>query len=404
MKVLVVTFEFVPFSGGIAYYTQSIAKGLADLHCDVRVLAPRYPHDDAVDGQNRFHTVRMDVSHGTGELTRFVPGLRYLNEHIRQFDPDVALLTSDLAHGIGSWACKRSGVPFVTVVHGSEIVKHFPPRNLKQVIQSRWLRWAYTNAGAVFCVSHFVKSLMVSAGFDERRLMVVHNGVDDAMVETRTASADVAAVRTRYGLDGKLIILTLARLVPRKGQAQMIRAMPAILERYPNACYVIAGTGEESDRLKALAKDLAVDDAVVLTGEVPAVEKIPLLDLCDVYVLPSLAVGQRVEGLGIAVLEAAARARPVIGTRHGGIGEIIEDGVTGYLVDEADPAQLAARVLALLNDRPLAKRLGAAARERVQNEFLATHMSERSKHHLARVRQSAAGTSRGDRIGSRSTR
>jgi len=389
MKVLVVTFEYPPYAGGIATYTLTVAEALARLACEVRVLAPAYRGSAALDAGLASTTVRMPVGHGTNELVRFVPGLVHLHAELARFRPDVALLASDLAHGIGAVACSARAVPFVTVVHGSEIAKHFPARTPKQRLQAIWLRRAYRSATGVICVSAYVKGLMERAGFGAERIAVVHNGVEDRLVEERADASREADLRRRHGIGSRKVVLTFARLTPRKGQDLMIRALADVLARHPDACYVVAGTGDDEARLRALAGELGVGGAVVFTGRVAEEDKVALLDLCDAYVLPSREEDQRVEGLGIALLEAAARARPLVAGRHGGVPEVVEDGTNGYLVDPADPRGLADRVAELLDDPARARAMGAAARAIVRERFLASRMAEACRDRLAAAVASA---------------
>jgi phosphatidylinositol alpha-1,6-mannosyltransferase len=376
VKVLAFTFEFLPFSGGIATYTDSIAGGLAELGCRVRVLAPHYPGFEGEDRERSYETVRMEVAHGRRELWRFLPGWRALRGQLEEFGPDVALLTSDLAHGIGGIACPRRSVPYLPVVHGSEVAKHFPPRTAKQYLQSVWLRKAYSGADAVLCVSEYVRGLMTAGGFSGDRLQVVHNGIDKRLLSTPVSSEDVEGFRRRLGLEGKKVLLTLARLVERKGQAEMVRAMPEVLARHPQVRYLVAGTGENAPALEGLVRGMGLEEHVLLLGEVPDRDKLPLLDLCDLYVLPSRREGQRVEGLGIALLEAAARGKPLLAGSHGGIPEIISDGENGFLVDARRPHELAQAVIRVFDDPKLAGELGSAARRTVEERFLAGRMAE----------------------------
>jgi phosphatidylinositol alpha-1,6-mannosyltransferase len=374
MKVLIVTFEFLPFSGGIAVYTGLVADGLSTLGYEVVVLAPAYPGCEALDRSVGFETLRMNVTHGKAEVTRVIPGLWHLSRALRSVEPDVALLTSDLAHGLGAVTCVARGIPYVAVVHGSEVAKHFPPRTLKQRLQSRALKFCYERAQQVVCVSEYVRNSMQRAGFAGANLRVIRNGVPGSLVAAPYRPALVDAIRHRHGLTGKKIILTLSRLVPRKGHAQLIEALPEILSRHPNAVYLIVGKGEFEEQLKALSAKKKVEHAVLFAGEIPEDAKVGYLDLCDVFVLLSRSDGQRVEGLGISLLEAAGRSKPLVGARHGGITEVIEHDRSGYLVDPLDSRTVAARVCALLDDPDLAHTMGAAARERVLQEFLASRM------------------------------
>lgn len=379
MNVLIVTFEYVPFAGGIARYTFEVAKGLFRLGCTIRVLAPQYPGSTKIDRQCDFRTVRMKVTHGTKELTRFLPGLKYVRDHIKAFKPDAVLLTSDLAHGIGAWQCIRSRIPFCPVVHGSEIVKHFPHSGMKRRVQARWLKFSYDRANTVICVSEYVRNLMITAGFDGQKLQVIHNGIDEQLLTTPRNDNKIRALRERHNLQDRKVIMTMARVVQRKGQDQMIQALPKILNREPKACYMIVGAGSDASYFKRLAQETGVANNVIFTGEIPESEKIHYLDICDVFVLPSRGDGHRVEGLGISLLEAAARAKALIGTDHGGIKEIIKNAETGFLIPAHSREQLANRVIELLADPGLAQQLGAGAKRKISGAFTTVAMARKTK-------------------------
>jgi phosphatidylinositol alpha-1,6-mannosyltransferase len=389
MKILIVTFEFVPFAGGIATYTHAIADGLAALGWEVRVLAPHYHGCATLDRDSVFEVVRMHVGHGSRELMRFVPGVSHVNRQLRAFEPDIVLLTSDLAHGIGAISCRWRKVPFAAVVHGSEIAKHFPPTTAKHFLQRLWLKSCYAKANAVFCVSHFVKDLMLHAGFESKKLFVIHNGIDDALLGTPPSVEKQQEIRRVLNVVGKPVVLTLGRVVTRKGQAEVIKAMPAIRLRRPDVCYVIVGKGDDEHRLRALASDLEVEDAVIFAGEVPDDEKLHYLDLCAVYVQPSRRDATGVEGLGIALLEAAARGKPLIGARHGGIDEIVIDEVNGYLIEPAESGELADRIVTLLDNPNMARRMGAAAQQTIVDGFLSSRMAAQCSRHLESLVASA---------------
>lgn len=385
MKVLIVTFEYPPFAGGIATWALTLAESLAGPGCAVRVLAPWYPGCEALDATLDSTTVRMRVGHGTRELVRFVPGLLHVRRELAWFRPGVALLASDLAHGVGAAACAAAGVPYVPVVHGSEVAKHFPPRTLKQRVQGMALARAYRRASRVVCVSAYVRGLMVDAGFDPDRIEVVRNGIPRSLLEAPRDPDREGELRRRFGVGDAPVILTFARLTPRKGQDMVIRGLPRILERHPGVRYMVAGGGDDASRLQALAREVGVAEAVVFTGSVDEADKLALLDLCEVYVLPSREEAQRVEGLGIALLEAAARGKPLVAGRHGGVPEVVEDGANGWLVDPHDPAAVADAVLRLLGYPAEAAAMGVRGREKVEAGFLSDGMASDYRDILASV-------------------
>lgn len=394
MRILILTFEFVPFSGGIATYTYEVACGLAELGCDIRVLAPKYPKCEEVDNRSKFQTVRMRVKHGKNEASRFLPGYLYLGKQIEHFKPEVLLLTSDLAHGLGALKCVRKKLPFVAVVHGSEIVKHFPSKGLKKRFQAFWLRFCYRRAARVVCISTYVGNLMRKGGFAPENLCVIHNGIDESLLSTPMNPHGVQEIERRYDLRGKKVLLTIARVVERKGQAQVIRALPEILTYEPNLRYMIVGAGKDAGCLQRLARDLGMADRIIFTGEIPEGDKLNYLDACHMFVLASRSDGQRVEGLGISLLEAAARAKPLIGTRHGGISEVIEDGVNGFLVDPSNRDELVQRVRTLLKRPDLCNEMGRAAKEMVAESFTRAKMAMATKELLENVVRSKSLTAR----------
>ena len=164
------------------------------------------------------------------------------------------------------------------------------------------------------------------------------------------------------------MILTVGRLVERKGHDMVIRALPGIERAVGPVRYVVAGAGPEEPRLRALAREVGCASDVRFIGPVSGEDLAALYSACDVFVMPSRALAQRdgVEGFGIVFLEAGACAKPVVGGRSGGITDAVLDGVTGMLVDPADGAELQAVLIRLLDDPVEAQRLGARGRQRVE--------------------------------------
>ena len=162
------------------------------------------------------------------------------------------------------------------------------------------------------------------------------------------------------------VVLQVSQLSPGKGQATLVRAVPAVLEHIPATRFVLLGadTNGEADRLRRLALQLGVNHAVEIRAwmENPR----PVFQEADVVTLPS-----RSEGFGRVLVEAACLAKPVVASRVGGISEVVVDGETGLLIPPDDPSALAEALLRLLRDPHLCHKLGAAARERALARFTA---------------------------------
>jgi glycosyltransferase involved in cell wall biosynthesis len=170
--------------------------------------------------------------------------------------------------------------------------------------------------------------------------------------------ADLPAYR-----DGATNVVFLGRLWKKKGVFDLVRAVPIVQKRVPEARFFLAGDGE-IDAVRALAVSLGVSEAVQLPGWIDGPDKTSLLANAGVLVLPSYF-----EGLGLCVLEAMAHGVPVIASRVGGIPDLIENGKTGLLVDPGDVAGLAGGLVALLRDAELRKQLRVAAFERLRQGY-----------------------------------
>jgi phosphatidylinositol alpha-1,6-mannosyltransferase len=181
------------------------------------------------------------------------------------------------------------------------------------------------------------------------------------------------------------VLLTLARIVERKGQDQVVRALPEIVRQVPDAVYCIAGDprGDHAQWLKPLISELRLDANIRFAGYVEGGEIPAWYNLCDVYVMPSREIAGDTEGFGITFLEANACGKPVIGGNSGGIADAVVNGETGFLVDPLDPGIIAEKAIQLLTDDALAKKLGKQGRERILKGFTWRAVTERLMKELA---------------------
>ena len=172
------------------------------------------------------------------------------------------------------------------------------------------------------------------------------------------------------GWQGKRVILSLARLVQRKGQDLVIRSLPR-LNDLTNILYVIAGKGAYENNLKDLVARLGLTEHVRFVGFVPESRKVQYFQACDIYAMPSKSEADQgdVEGFGLTYLEANACGKPVIGGRQGGCMEAIADGISGLLVDPDSEEHMAAALERLLNDETYYGRLARQGLERARADF-----------------------------------
>jgi phosphatidylinositol alpha-1,6-mannosyltransferase len=183
------------------------------------------------------------------------------------------------------------------------------------------------------------------------------------------------------------VILTVGNLVERKGHDMVIRSLPAVCQRVPEATYLIVGTGPFKERLDELAAELGVRDRVIFAGRVPDDELPDLYAMCDVFAMPSrtLLASHDVEGFGLVYLEAGACAKPVVAGRSGGIEDAVVDGFTGLVVDPSDVRDIGQALIRLLTDSELRGRLGQQGRDRVEKERTWSILGARVQNILERV-------------------
>ena len=177
------------------------------------------------------------------------------------------------------------------------------------------------------------------------------------------------------------VVVCVSRLVPRKGQDALIRALPAIRRRVPDAALLVVSGGPYRPTLERLARETGVAGDVVFTGSVPWEELPAYYAAGDVFAMPcrTRRRGLDVEGLGIVYLEASATGLPVVAGDSGGAPDAVRDGETGYVVSGRDLAGIADRVATLLADPDLARRMGAAGRAWVESEWRWDAQAERMR-------------------------
>ena len=167
-------------------------------------------------------------------------------------------------------------------------------------------------------------------------------------------------------------LLCVGRLIPIKGHIVLLRAFAQARRRVPTLQLDLAGRGPLEPALRALVKELGVDDAVRFLGYVAPVQR--AIEETAAVVVPSMG-----EGFGMVALEAMERARPVIAAEIGGLGELVEDGVTGYLVPAGEADPLADAIVRFASDLPKAAGMGAAGRHRALEQFLQERCTDRTE-------------------------
>ena len=367
MRTLVVTNDFPPRPGGIQAFVHSLAvRQPAD---EVVVYASSWKGTAAFDAAQPFPVVRDRAS----VLLPTPRALRAVREVARAEGCDrvwfgAAAPLGLLARGLG---LSRA----VASTHGHEVGWAMLP-GTRQVL-SRIGR----QVDVVTYLGDYTRSRLAPA-LKGVRLEQLPSGVDTA---TFFPGSGGDVVRRRLGLESRPVVVCVSRLVPRKGQDILIRALPLVQQRVPDAALLIVGGGPSLPSLRKLAGSLGVADDVVLTGTVPWEELPAHYDAGDVFAMPcrSRLAGLEVEGLGIVFLEASATGLPVVAGRSGGSPDAVLDGVTGHVVDGTSVASVAERVAGLLEDPVRARAMGEAGREWVEKQWRWDVLAQRLRDLLA---------------------
>jgi phosphatidylinositol alpha-1,6-mannosyltransferase len=238
------------------------------------------------------------------------------------------------------------------------------------------LRRIGNQVDVVTYLAEYTRQRLAGAFGPHATMVQLTPGVD---VTAFSPAVSGAGVRRRYGLDGRPVVVCVSRLVPRKGQDVLIRAMPAIAARADRAALLIVGGGPYQQKLRTLARQHGVADRVVFTGPVPAAELPAHFAAGDVFAMPcrTRRFGMDVEGLGIVYLEASATGLPVVAGNSGGAPDTVRQGSTGLVVDGRDVAAVAQQVGGLLADPARAAAMGTAGRQWTEQTWQWDAMADR---------------------------
>ena len=368
MRTLVVTNDFPPRPGGIQAFVHALAvRQPAD---ELVVYAPAWRGAPAFDARQPFPVVRHPTS-----LVLPVPDvLRRTRALARAEACDRVWFGA--AAPLGLLARPLGLDRAVASTHGHEVGWALLP-GARQV-----LRRIGRDVDVVTYLGDYTLRRLAPALGPGAELARLPSGVDTSVFRP---GAGGEQVRRRHGLTGRPVVVCVSRLVPRKGQDLLVRALPELRRRVPGTALLLVGGGPDRTRLRRLAADSGVADDVVTTGSVPWEELPAHYDAGDVFAMPcrTRRGGLEVEGLGIVFLEASATGLPVVAGRSGGSPDAVREGVTGVTVDGRSLAQVTDAVAGLLLDRERAERMGRAGRAWVEREWRWDVLADRLRALLA---------------------
>ncbi|CAM3680824.1 glycosyltransferase family 4 protein [Marinicrinis lubricantis] len=366
-NVLLVTGNFPPGIGGMQSYYHNLC--LESKH-QITVLAPHYPDDEAFDAKQPYDIIRGRFFQNESiQPSGWGRMFRMAKKTIEERSIDITIYGYVLIGFVGWLLSVFGGHKYMVSTHGKDMLefKKIPVlRTLTKMILKR--------ADGVLTNSEYTRNLVEEYGVPRSKIHIVNPGVEEHF-EIR--EKDPVLVE-RFGLKDKFVMMTLSRLVRRKGHDMVIQAMPEILKQIPEAVYLIVGDGPEKERLQQLAQSCGVQNAVIFAGRASDGEEIhKFYNTCDLFIMASrhLKVKGDVEGFGIVFLEASCCGKPVVAGNSGGIAEAVLHNETGLLIDPNSVEDISSSVIKLYKDDELRERLVDRAYKRAKSEFKYSYLA-----------------------------
>ena len=358
-RTLIVTNDFPPRTGGIESFVLEMARRMPPEQ--VVVHTARQGGDRAFDAALPFEVVRdpSPVMLPTPAIARRSAALARARGCDRVWFGAAAPL------GLMAPTLRAAGVRrTVATTHGHEVWWSSLPGSRAALRAVGERNDVLTYLGE-YCRSRIARPLTPAA---RARMVQLTPGVDDTVFRPGSGGEQV---RRDHGLGTRPVIVCDSRLVPRKGQDVLVRAMLLIRQRVPGAALLVVGDGPHRRSIERLVARLGLGDDVVLTGRVPWDRTPAHYDAGDVFAMPTRTrlMGLEPEALGICYLEAAATGLPVVAGDSGGAPDAVLHGENGYVVDGRSPEAVAERCVELLLDPALRRAFGERGRQWVSEQW-----------------------------------
>ncbi len=362
ITTLVVTNDFGPRSGGIETFIHGLlAQASKNQQRNFVVLTSRQaPQDEVVKfDQQMWEENRIKVIRDSAKVLLPTQRLaKVATELFKAHDCENVIFGASAPLGLLAKSLRKSGAKhIVALTHGHEVWWARMP------LFSAALRRIGAQADQMTYLGEFTRGAVANALLREDHSKLVHlpPGVD---LSRFTPAAKSVELQKKWGIEDAPVIVSIGRLVARKGSDQLIKAMPEVLKQFPKSKLLLVGTGNYQKRLERLVRNLKVEESVIFTGRVDHDLLPDYFRLGDIFAAPcrSRYGGLEVEGLGIVYLEASACGVPVIAGKSGGAPDAVLDGKTGLLVNGRDHRDVGAALIKLLSDQPLRQKMGADGR------------------------------------------
>ena len=384
MRHLFVTQDFLPDRGGMARRHFELARHWPGHAMAVSTVA--HPRGEAIDYNEDVDVSRQRFDFAHAKLiTNQLRWARWLTGHRGEYDVLHCGNVRPVGYAVW-WAAKRTGAPYLVYVNGGDVLREREKTRglLKRAAAKRIFGDAAGIVANSAWTARVTREVIHAVGVAAPPpIAEIDLGTDPSHFRP---DRDSGALRARFALGDAPVILTVARLVPHKGQDVGIRALAALAPEHPSLRYLLVGEGHDEPRLRALAASLGVADRTIFAGVLSDDEIAEAYATATVYLGASrLDRGVNVEGFGISFIEAGASGTPSVAGDSGGVRSAVRDGETGIVVPPEDVGSVAAALRALLGDAARRESMGRAARAAVESHYNWDRVARETRDFAERV-------------------
>jgi len=359
-SILLVTNDFGPRAGGI----ETFVMGLLERVPKGEVIVYTSHQSSTGEYDRRWRDdYGVEVVRDKSSILLPTPRvIRNLQKLIRRRNLSTVWFGAAAPLGVSArWLRKAGAQHIVALTHGHEVwwSKVWP--------FSLAISEIARNVDVVTYLGDFTQQAIARRFKDQNKLIKIAPGIDTEHFRP----LDGRELREKYGIADRATIVSVGRLVHRKGQDRLVEAMPLVLKEIPEAHLVFIGEGPHRKKLDQLVKRHKLENHVTFIGRIQYSDLPRHFSLGDIFAMPSRSrlFGLEVEGLGIVYLEASACGLPVVGGNSGGAPDAVKEGITGFVVDGNKLPEIADRIITLLKDDELRNQMGNAGRSWAMEEW-----------------------------------
>lgn len=353
MKHLLLTLEFPPTQGGVSTYLDNIARQIPSD--DLFVIAPNNDDSTSFDSNQKYMIERWD---GLSNWKTLFPKLK---EYLKVNKIDHLIISHILPFG---YLAIILDLQFSVILHGMDI----------RLTRTSWLKMFFTriilkHAKTIVVNSNDTENILKQYGDYSEKTIVAYPCPKDLLNIPFSKEREKAIIEKYF--TGSQVILSVNRLVKRKGNDKVIESLPELINKFPDLKYIIIGSGDESDNLKELAVKLGVNDHVEFLENISDQDLPYFYKNAKAFVMPSRIEKQYdVEGFGIVYLEAALFGTPSIAGNVGGSPEAVINNETGVTINPESVEEIQEAIMLLLTDESLRLKFGSTAKNRAIKDFI----------------------------------